>query len=114
MANRKTIMSRGFCIILAQCASQKEADAIRSALLKGRLAACVNILKGVDSRFWWNGKVDRAKEVLLMAKSRRTNFNRIAKEIKRLHSYDVPEIIAIPIIAGSGDYLGWIRKNTKA
>ena len=78
------------------------------SLLKKRLAACANIVSGVDSSFWWAGKIDRAREVLVIMKTRRLNFRRIEKEVKRLHSYKVPEIIAIPIIAGSKEYLNWV------
>jgi len=101
------------CIILIACQSRKEADIIAASLLKKRLAACANIILGVNSNFWWDGKIDKAREVLLMLKTRRGNFKRIEKEVRRLHSYEVPEIIAIPIIAGSKDYLGWIEKETR-
>jgi periplasmic divalent cation tolerance protein len=66
----------------------------------------------VHSAFWWNGKIDKAKEVLLIIKTRRNNFKKIEKEVKRLHSYAVPEIIAVPIITGSKEYLRWIEKET--
>ena len=101
------------CIVLITCQSKKEADRIALSLLKKRLAACANIISGVNSRFWWNGKIDKAREVLVILKTRRSNFKKIEKETKRLHSYEVPEIIAIPIIAGSREYLGWIGKNTR-
>ena len=101
------------CIALITCQSKKEADRIVSSLLKKRLAACANIISGVDSRFWWNGKIDQAREILVILKTKRGNFKKIEKETKRLHSYEVPEIIAIPIIAGSREYLGWIGKNTR-
>ena len=101
-----------FCIIFVTCQSRKEADRIASSLLNKRLIACANIVSGVDSKFWWNGKIDKAKEFLVILKSRRTAFKKIEKEVKRLHSYEVPEIIAIPIVAGSKEYLGWIGKET--
>lgn len=78
------------------------------SILKKRLAACANIVSGVDSRFWWKGRLDRAKEALIMFKTVAKNFKKIEKEIKRLHSYEVPEIIAVPIMAGSKSYLNWI------
>ncbi|MDD5436018.1 MAG: divalent-cation tolerance protein CutA [Candidatus Omnitrophica bacterium] len=105
--------SRDFCIILVTCQSKKEAGRIASSLLKERLTACANTMPGIDSRFWWNGKVESAKEILLMLKTKRSNFKKVEKEIKRLHSYEVPEIIALPIIAGSAEYLGWIACNVK-
>ena len=101
-----------FCIIFVTCQSKKEADSIASFLLNKRLISCANIISGVDSKFWWNGKIDTAKEFLVILKGKRGSFKKIEKEVKRLHSYVVPEIIAIPIIAGSKEYLGWISKNT--
>lgn len=102
-------MSADFCVIFVTCRSKKEADVIASSLLKKRLVVCANIISGVDSRFWWDGKIDRSKETLVIMKTRLNRFKRIEKEVKCLHSYDVPEIIAIPIVAGSRDYLGWIN-----
>ena len=101
-----------FCIIFVTCHSRKEAGNIASSLLNKRLIACANIISGVDSKFWWNGKIDSAKEFLVIIKAKSSSFKKIEKEVKRLHSYEVPEIIAIPIIAGSKEYLGWIKKET--
>ena len=95
------------------CRSLKEADGMASSLLSKRFAACANITKNVSSKFWWSGKIEKAREVLLSLKARRSEFKKIEKEIKRLHSYEVPEIIAIPIIMGSDDYLGWLKNSTK-
>ena len=102
-----------FCITFVTCQSKKEADSIALSLLNKRLIACANIIAGIDSAFWWHGKIDNAKEALVIIKARRSNFKRIEKEVKRLHSYAVPEIIAVPIIAGSKEYLEWIGKETK-
>jgi len=99
------------CVILITCKSGKEAAAIASSLLKKRLAACANIMPGVESGFRWNNRIERAGEVLLILKTVLSDFKRVEREAKRLHSYEVPEIIAIPIIAGSKDYLSWIRKS---
>ena len=102
-----------FCIIFVTCQSRKEADSIASSLLNKRLIACANIISGVDSKFWWNGKIDTANEFLVILKARRGSFKKIEKEVKRLHSYEVPEIIAIPIVAGSREYLGWIGDSIR-
>ena len=102
-----------FLQVFVTCKSKKEADAIATVLLRKRLAACANIVPGIDSKFWWNGKIDKAKEVLVILKTKSGNFKKIEKEVKRIHSYEVPEIIAVPIIAGSKDYLGWISKSIK-
>lgn len=104
-------MADKFVIILVTCASKAEARKIRDVLLKKRLAACGNIIDGVDSKFWWQGKIDSAREVLLILKTSIANFKRIEKEIKRIHSYEVPEIIALPIVAGSEEYLSWINDS---
>ena len=101
-------MGNNFIIIMVMCASRKEALAVSGRLLAKRLVACANIISGVQSRFWWNGKLDSAREVLVTMKTVRTNFKKIETEISRVHSYEVPEIIAVPIIAGSRDYLDWI------
>ena len=106
-------MNKNFIIIMVMCASRLEARRIADRLLKKRLVACSNILSGVDSKFWWKGKVDSAREALLMMKTKKDKFSIIEKEIKRIHSYEVPEIIALPVIAGSKNYLNWIRDSVK-
>ena len=94
---------------MVTCASSKEARSISESLLKKRLVACASVVSGVNSRFWWKGRIDSAKECLVLLKSKKENFVKIEKEIKRIHSYEVPEIIAIPVIAGSRDYLKWVE-----
>jgi periplasmic divalent cation tolerance protein len=66
----------------------------------------------VESKFWWKDKVEKSKEVLILIKALRAKFKKIEKEISKLHSYEVPEIIAIPVVAGSKEYLKWIGKET--
>jgi periplasmic divalent cation tolerance protein len=96
-------------IILTNCASQKEARRIAKALLERREAACVNILTApVESRYWWKGKLDTATEYSVLIKTTRARYASVERTIRELHSYDVPEIIAVSIIAGSRDYLSWI------
>jgi periplasmic divalent cation tolerance protein len=84
---------------------------IAKKLLNERLIACANITEGVESFFWWQGKIDKAQETLLVIKTARKNFGKIQKRIKGLHSYEIPEIIALPIIAGENNYLKWINKS---
>ena len=100
-------------VVLVTASSREEADKIAQGLLEEKLAACVNIVEGLESRFWWQGKIDSAKELLLIIKTRKTLFNKLAKKVRSLHSYTVPEIIAIPIISGSKAYLDWINDCTK-
>ena len=99
-----------FCVIFVTCQSRKEADSIASSLLNKRLIACANIIPGVESKFWWNGRINSAKEFLVILKAGRSSFKKIENEVRRLHSYEVPEIIAIPIVAGSEEYLKWINE----
>lgn len=101
-------------VVLVTCASSAEAKRIASGLVGKRLAACGNVLgTQVVSIYRWKGKVERAKEVLLILKTTRKTFPALEKEVRRLHSYDVPEIIALPVIAGSGAYLSWIAGSVK-
>ena len=106
-------MENKFITIFVTCGSVKEAGRIADSLLSKRLVACANIIPGIKSIFRWQGKVDKAAEILVMMKTRSSNFARIEKEVKRLHSYEVPEIIALPIVAGSKDYLKWIDSSVR-
>ena len=95
-------------IVVLITTATEEAHNIADLLLNERKAACVNIVPGVESLFWWQGKLDTAQESLLIIKSRASLFPKIVEIVKRAHSNDVPEIIALPIISGSEDYLRWI------
>jgi periplasmic divalent cation tolerance protein len=99
-------------VVLVTCGSRKEGRRIARALVEARLAACVNVVQTpVESIYRWKGNVESAKEVLLVVKSSRARFAALEKAVKRLHSYDVPEIIALPIEKGSRDYLGWLAES---
>ncbi len=100
-------------VIFVTAANKKEAEKIASSLVKEKLAACVNIIENVNSLFWWEGKVDSAKEALLVIKSRGPLMNKLIKKVKSLHSYKVPEIIALPIVSGDKKYLKWINESTR-
>lgn len=102
-----------YLVVFVSSGSKEEAEKIASGLLKEKLAACVNIIKDADSHFWWQGKLDKAKEALLIIKTRKSLFARLIKKVKSLHSYEVPEIIALPIIAGHKPYLDWIDESTR-
>lgn len=93
--------------------SLREAQTIGKKLVEEKLAACANIIPQVASLFSWQGKICRERESLMVLKTRQTCFNRLVKRVKYLHSYSVPEIIALPIVRGSQDYLQWIRKTTR-
>ena len=101
-------------IVLVTCASLREARKIANTLVEKRLAACVNILGGaIHSVYRWKGNVERAKELLLLIKTSKRHLADLEKEVKRLHSYDVPEFVVLPIVAGSRKYLGWLEESVK-
>jgi len=97
-----------YIVVLVTTKDKKEAQKITTSLIKSKLAACVNIVDKVNSIFFWAGKLDQAKECLLLIKSKKEKLPQIIKLVKSLHGYKVPEIIAIPIIAGDKSYLRWI------
>ena len=98
-------------VIFVTCANKKEAESIAKVLVKNKFAACVNILDKVKSFFWWEAKIDQADEILLIIKSKKTKLSRIIKLVKSMHSYQVPEIIALPIAGGYKPYLRWIDES---
>ncbi len=100
-------------IIFITTSNKKEAKHIARQLIKNKLAACVNIVDKVNSFFRWQGKIDRASEALLIIKSKREKLTKIIKTVKAAHSYDVPEIIALPIIGGHKPYLDWIDDSLR-
>jgi periplasmic divalent cation tolerance protein len=100
-------------VVFMTAASSEEAETIASALVEKKLAACVNIVSSVRSFFWWQGKICREQEVFLMAKTRSVLFPQVVREVKALHSYEVPEIIMLPVSDGSADYLQWIEDVTE-
>ena len=94
-------------IVFVTVASLQQGEAIARTLLNEKLAACVNIFP-IDSWYRWEGKIESGKEYQLIIKSDLNSFDSLADKIKRLHDYEVPEIIAIPIVAGSKSYLNWL------
>ena len=103
----------GPVVVLVTAADEAEAYKIADGLLEAPLAACVNTLPDISSRYWWHGKLEEAGEVLLIVKSRASLLDVIIKRVKELHSYEVPEIIALPVIGGSGEYLRWLEGETR-
>jgi periplasmic divalent cation tolerance protein len=99
-------------VVLVTCASAVEARRIARAVVEGHLAACVNILPGaVTSIYRWKGKVESARERLLLIKTSRRHLSQLETAVKRLHSYDVAEFVALPIAAGSRAYLDWLEET---
>jgi periplasmic divalent cation tolerance protein len=95
-------------VVLITAGSQEEAERIAQALVAEMLAACVNVVPGVTSIYRWEGEVQRDQEWLLVAKSRRDVLDRLVERVQEIHSYDVPEIIALPLAGGSEPYLRWL------
>ena len=99
--------------VLVTTSSREEAEKIAKILLEERLVACANIIGPMHSLFWWQGKIDIAQEHLILMKTRKDLFGKVSERVKTLHSYQVPEIIATPIIEGSKDYLKWLDENLR-
>jgi periplasmic divalent cation tolerance protein len=98
-----------YIVVLVTCGSRAEARRIAGEIVSRRLAACANLLETpVQSVYRWKGKVEKAREFLLVIKTSSARLAALQAEVKRLHSYDVPEFIALPIIAGSPEYLRWL------
>lgn len=95
-------------VVVMTAATVEEAGRIANSLIARRLAACVQVLPEIQSVYVWNGEVQRDREVLLFAKSTRANFHRLAAEVRAVHSYETPEIVALPIVAASPSYLKWL------
>jgi periplasmic divalent cation tolerance protein len=95
------------------CKDRREASLIARSLVKEKLAACVNVVPGVASIYRWAGKVEEAREVMLIVKSRRSLSGKLVSRVRALHSYDVPEVVTIPIASGNPAYLRWVRESTR-
>lgn len=98
-------------VILITAKDKKEATKIAQGLLGAKLIACANIIDGVQSLFWWQGKIDSSTEVMLVLKTKNDLFKEVSAKVKSLHSYQTPEIIALPIISGNENYLSWIDSS---
>jgi len=102
----------GYVVVLITTSSYDEARKIADALVAQRKAACVNIVPGVNSLFRWKGKIEEAEESLMIVKTRAKLFPEVMNLVKSIHSYEVPEIIALPIVEGNPDYLAWLNEET--
>lgn len=100
-------------VVFVTAKDLSEAKRISQKLLEEKLIACANIVEGVKSFFWWQGKIDNAEEVLLILKTQENLFKKIVKTVKSVHSYEVPEVIALPIVDGNPDYLRWIDESLR-
>jgi len=99
-------------VVFLTAANGEEATRLADMLVGAHLAACVQILPEMESVYRWQGKIERSSEVLLLVKTTRGKFDELEREVRALHSYETPEIIAIPVVAGSGPYLEWLIQAT--
>ncbi len=103
----------GTLAVFITAADDDEAGRIAGRLLSERLAACVNILGPVRSRYWWEDKIEEAGETLLIAKTVPSRLDALIEAVREVHSYEVPEIIALPIAGGGADYLKWVADEVE-
>ncbi|NCO68287.1 MAG: cytochrome C biogenesis protein CcdA [Nitrospirae bacterium CG_4_10_14_0_8_um_filter_41_23] len=99
-------------VVFITASNEDEAARIAKALVEARLAGCVNIIKNIRSIYSWEGKIEDEPEVLMIVKTQKSLFDSLMKKVKELHSYTLPEIIAMPVVEGSEDYLKWLREVT--
>ena len=105
-------MSAEFLLIMCTCPDRSVASAVTTALLEERLAACVNRVTGIKSTYRWKDHVQEDDEVLLLIKTPANLFSRVEDTIRKLHPYELPEVVGVPLTAGSAAYLDWIRSST--
>ena len=101
-------MRKTYFVVLVTTSNKQEAEKIVKHLLEERLIACGNIIGPISSIFHWSGEIEEAEEYLILMKSRKDLFNRLSETVNALHSYEVPEIVAFPIVEGSEAYLSWL------
>jgi len=98
-------------VVLSACASVKEANRIAIELVEKKLAACVNLVSGVRSVYRWKNKIEKSQEVLLVIKTSRALFENVRSQIEKVHSYELPEVIALPVVDGAEPYLEWMDRE---
>jgi periplasmic divalent cation tolerance protein len=101
-----------FIQVFMTAEKKEEAENIASAMVEKRLAACAQLLGPIRSTYWWEERIETSDEWLCIMKSRKDLFEKLEKAIREMHPYDVPEIVALPIVAGSRDYLKWLGQET--
>jgi len=104
-------MANEYLAVFVTAVDMKEAGKIADAVLKNRLAACANVIEGMKSSYWWKGKIEKSSEVLIIMKTKLSLMKKLSSVVKKAHSYEVPEITALPIVDGSPEYLKWIDES---
>ncbi|MCK4548033.1 MAG: divalent-cation tolerance protein CutA [Candidatus Eisenbacteria sp.] len=107
-------MPQDTVVVFVTASSDEEAETIARAVVEERLVACANVVPGVTALFRWQGKIERESEVLIIMKTRGLLLEGLIARVKDLHSYETPEIIAVPIVGGSREYLDWVKEETEA
>lgn len=97
-----------FLLVLCTAGSPRQGQDLAQRILKARLAGCVNLVERIQSRYWWKGRLEQAPETLLLIKTKRSYLRELSRLIKAHHSYEVPELIALPILWGDPAYLAWL------
>ena len=100
-------------VILSTCAGEEEAERLSRLLLDDRLAACVNVIRPMRSYYHWKGAIETAEECLLIIKSSRELFDSVRQVLEQAHSYEIPEVLAIPVVDGAKNYINWLEANLK-
>jgi periplasmic divalent cation tolerance protein len=106
-------MANNALIVLVTTPDRKLADKIAQVLIEEKLAACVNILPEVYSRYWWRGRIENDRELLLIIKTLKSRFKALQKRVLKLHAYEAPEILALPVAAVNPTYLKWLSESIK-
>ncbi len=100
-------------VVLVTSPNRKISEKLSKGLVEGKLAACVNRVPGIASRYWWQGRVETAKEELLLIKTTKTKLPTLIRWVKTHHPYQVCEVLALPVATGNGDYLKWIEQSLR-
>ena len=108
-----TALQTEHIVVLVTASGEEEAQTIATQLIEAKVAACVNTINGITSMFSWQGKVETERESLLIIKSSASLLSKVIEVVKQTHSYEVPEIIALPVVGGNEDYLAWIDAEVK-
>jgi periplasmic divalent cation tolerance protein len=101
-------------VVLSTCSSIEEGERLARALVEAGLAACVNVVPSIRSIYRWKGAIEDSQEVLLILKSSRALFEPLRRELEKLHSYEVPEVLALPVVDGAPNYLAWLGESAPA